>query len=173
MERDFSFLPHFLKEDIYVVNEKPSPTIPESNEKNAVEEQPESEDQAPLKILGANLKNCLIFVNTPGSDVIAPTEKDLLENILKSVKLQPEDVLIVNVKDASNEQIEALVVEQNYRWLIDFGTDRIPLLNSINPYQPLSEGKQKCLKANTLTVIGQDVEKKKLLWASLQEMFLR
>ena len=175
MEHDYSFLPHFLTEEIYLINEKQTPDTEGSKsspEKTVSEEKAETTSQISIKTMGANLKNCLIIVADPGNDTINPTEKGFLESILKSVKFQLEDTLTVNVEEVSNESIEALLAEQNHRWLIDFGTNRIRSLSNNDPYKPILVGNKKYLKANTLTIISQDVEKKKMLWAALQEMFL-
>lgn len=209
---DYSFLPHFITEDIYVIKEEssllqapetkavaeapvvetaptPAPVTaqpkveespkPLSAEKPAtppiapefpVMKEPEPIYLKPLPTEGNNLKHCLLLVES--NEAVLETElKALLEKIMGAVKRSLDDVLLVNVKDASIEQIEALLSEQNHRHLIAFGTRKVEALNTATLYQLELVNRKGYLKADALAAIAQNVEMKKALWGALKGMF--
>lgn len=212
---DYSFLPHFITEDIYVIKEegvplqeevavtveKPQqevaekvapapapvaeapktetsepakaakPTIPAIEPASAMEvKEPEPVYLKPLPTEGTNLKHCLLLVESNDTILEAPL-KALLEKIMSAVKRSLDDVLLVNVREASPEQIEALLTEQNHRHLIAFGTSKVAELNSAILYQLTEVNRKSYLKADALSAIAQNVEMKKALWGALKAMF--
>jgi len=178
--QDNSYLPNLINEDIYVIKENSSApevravakevidieTVPE----NSVEE-PATVYVQPLPTEGNNLKHCLVFVESTET-ILDKDSKTFLENILKSVKRSLEDILIVNVKEANEEQIQAILAEQNHRQLLVFGSEKMTSLKDIDNYSVYSENHKSFLKADGLDTISKAVEKKKALWAALQEIFL-
>lgn len=206
---DYSFLPHFITEDIYVIEEEGSllqaeapvssatpepvasatasvatpkteiseptpaakPTIPTIEPAAPmVAKEPEPVYLKPLPTEGNNLKHCLLLVESAEAVLEAPL-KALLEKIMGSVKRSLDDVLLVNVKEASPEQIEALLSEQNHRHLIAFGTSKVTELNNAPLYQLSQVNRKNYLRADALSAIAQNVEMKKALWGALKEMF--
>ncbi|GAB5524614.1 MAG: hypothetical protein Roseis2KO_24860 [Roseivirga sp.] len=212
---DYSFLPHFITEDIYVIKEeatplkeeavttsqepqpavvektapapapvteapksetvKPAepakPTIPTIEPAPAMEvKEPEPVYLKPLPTEGNNLKHCLLLVES-GDTILEAPLKALLEKIMSAVKRSLDDVLLVNVREASTEQIEALLSEQNHRHLIAFGTTKVAELNNATLYQLTEVNRKSYLKADALSAIAQNVEMKKALWGALKGMF--
>ncbi|MCE7992389.1 MAG: hypothetical protein HEP71_10425 [Roseivirga sp.] len=212
---DYSFLPHFITEDIYVIKEEqkllqaeapatstavepavaptpsPAPVADAPAPKTEAPEpaptakpvtptvdpappmiakEPEPVYLKPLPTEGNNLKHCLLLVESDEAVLEAPL-KALLEKIMGAVKRSLDDVLLVNVREANTEQIEALLSEQNHRHLIAFGTNRVTELNNAPLYQ-LSQVKGKnYLRADALSAIAQNIEMKKALWGALKGMF--
>ena len=196
MQKDYSFLAHLITEDIYVIEEKKVELVhsPAAHEETVVEQvsvQPEIKAPEtgldaettikvkepatiyinPLPTAGNNLKNCIVCVESE-SEILEEGSRVFLENILKAVKRTMEDILLVNVREASNEQIEALLAEQNHRQLIGFGTSRLDKLKGLDLYSVTVSNHKTYLKAEALTSISSDQDKKKALWKALQEIFL-
>jgi len=189
--QDFSFLPNLSDEDIYVIEEDkavekvkevmpqpvvaaviaPTPAPASVTAPENIVEEPLPVFIQPLPTEGNNLKHCIIIVESDEA-ILNKDSKTFLENILKSVKRSPDDILLVNAKEATDEQIQALLVEQNHRHLLCFGTEKMTNLNSIQNYTVHSENHKFYLKADDLSIISQAVEKKKALWIALKEMFL-
>lgn len=211
---DYSFLPHFITEDIYVIKKEGELLKPETPATSvatesapAVESEPAITKTAevqppkapepvtapkpamtviepvpvavkepepvylkPLPTEGNNLKHCLLLVES-NEAVLEAALKGLLEKIMGAVKRSMDDVLLVNVKDASIEQIDALLSEQNHRHLIAFGTNKIAALNNASLYQLIEVNRKSYLKADALAAIAQNVDMKKALWGTLKAMF--
>jgi len=97
--------------------------------------------------------------------------KELLYKIMGSVKRKPEDVLLANCKNADAVQIEALLANNNHRHVLAFGTEVLAELKGVTSYAIHQVGPKSFLKADSLTQIATNVDKKKALWKALQEMF--
>ena len=176
-----SFLSQLINEDIYVINKENEPVRmekePDEN-KEEVSETPEATIAEPTEVYakplptsGSNLKHCIVLVES--SEELLETElKTLLENILKAVKRSLDDILLVNIKDASEDQLQGLLAEQNHRHLLNFGSTKLNLLKEQPHYQVLKENHKFYLNADDLGQVQSDVAKKKALWSALQEMFL-
>lgn len=211
MPDDYSFLPHFITEDIYVIKEEgtllaakepstveepkevveaetaPAPVVTEPKTETPapapvekpippiepapmVMKEPEPVYLKPLPTEGNNLKHCLLLVES-NEAVLEAELKALLEKIMGAVKRSLDDVLLVNVKEAGIEQIEALLSEQNHRHLIAFGTRKVVDLNNAALYQQTLVNRKSYLRADALSAIAQNVEMKKALWGALKGMF--
>ena len=167
-----SFLAHLITEDLYVLKEEVKTGV-QTEELPAIEPS-KSEDSepiylSPLPTEGSNLKHCLVLVESenpmPGND------QGLLEKIMGAVKRSMDDILLVNVKAASDDQLEALLSEQNHRHLLAFGTRKVRQLAEAEKYElRLIDGKS-YLKADSLKAISENMELKKVLWKVLKEMF--
>jgi len=172
---DLSFLAEFISEPLYLIKEEGQATpVAYAEAQSApapqVEEPKERVELKPVTTSGQNLKGCIILVDWENGEVAE--EKDLLLKILGSVKRTENDVLIAHASGTSQEQIEALLAEQNHRHVLDFGTARLAQLSPANTYEIKENGPKKYLKADPISVISADIEKKKVLWKALQEMFL-
>ena len=168
-----SFLAHLITEDLYVLKEKVK-TKPQTEELPAIEPLKAEESEpiylSPLPTEGSNLKHCLVLAESenpmPENDL-----KELLEKIMAAVKRSMDDILLVNVKAASDDQLEALLSEQNHRHLLAFGTRKVRQLAEAGKYElKLIDGKS-YLKADSLKAISENMELKKALWKVLKEMF--
>uniref|UniRef100_UPI004047C982 hypothetical protein n=1 Tax=Roseivirga sp. TaxID=1964215 RepID=UPI004047C982 len=181
MSEDLSFLAHFITEDLYLIKEEASdaevtsvqPAVEKSivEEKATVAEEKEQIYIKPLPTEGNNLKHCLIFFESDQSNLEA-SKKAFLLKILTAVKRGLDDVLLVNVKEASKEQIEAVLSEFNHRHVLAFATTKLDLTISAPKYEVKEGAKKFYLKADDLGQIEATVELKKSLWAGLQKMFL-
>ncbi|MFT6827242.1 MAG: hypothetical protein ACI9Z3_000854 [Roseivirga sp.] len=188
MSEDLSFLAHFITEDLYLIKEErsivevtavvePAKTVQPIVEVNSAEEktaQVEEKEQIyikPLPTEGHNLKHCLIFFESSQNNLEA-SKKAFLLKILTAVKRGVDDVLLVNVKEASKEQIDAVLSEFNHRHVLAFATTKLDSIISTPRYEVKEDAKKFYLKADDLGKIEETVELKKSLWAGLQKMFL-
>lgn len=183
---DYSFLPHFITEEIYLVKEEvniqapepvaeePEAPSPKQVESSPVEpqiaEEPETVYLKALPTEGNNLKHCLVLVEST-ENVLEAELKGLLEKIMQAVKRSMDDILLVNVKEAGTEQLEALLSEHNHRHLLAFGTQKLDQLTEVAKYEIVEVQKKYYLKADSLKVISENVALKKALWKALQSMF--
>ena len=124
----------------------------------------------PLPTAGDNLKHCIVLVDSTQALLEDPL-KELLYKIMGSVKRKPEDILLANCKNADPEQIEALLANNNHRHVLAFGTEVLAELKGVTSYAIHKVGPKSFLKADSLTEITTNVDKKKALWKALQEMF--
>lgn len=168
---DIAFLSQFIEEPIYLIEEEA--------ERNAYQETVEHKEAekveepkveiSPLPTFGSNLKHCIILVNWTEE---VDTEKEFLLKIMASVKRSKNDVLIAMLGNASQEQVDALLAEHNHRQLLDFGTGKLSKTDQAEYYTAWKDAGKTYLKAHSLAEIAQDVDKKKLLWKELQQIFL-
>jgi len=185
MNERLNFLSNFITEEIFVIKseatggksvsepeqlpkEEKAPSDPVEPVK-AAEEAPVY--LKPLPTEGENLKHCLIFFESEESK-LDDSKKAFLLKVMGSVKRSLNDVLLVNVKDASAEQIEAVFSEFNHRHVLAFGTQKIDKYAGSETYLVTEDKKKFYLKADDLLNIENTVELKKSLWGCLQKMFL-
>ncbi len=192
---DQNFLAHFIEEPLYVIKEDSSP-IPDTSVAEPIEAKGETKPEEttnsaepaiadapvtvkepaapvyvkPLPTAGNNLKHCIILVDSP-EELLEEPFKVLLYKIIGAVKRNPEDILLANCRDAGKDQIEALLANNNHKHLLAFGTDVLTELTGIQPYTIHKPEYVAMLKADSLSEIASDVDKKKALWKALQVMF--
>ncbi|TCL14015.1 hypothetical protein EV198_0851 [Roseivirga ehrenbergii] len=188
MAEDNSFLSHFITEEIYLIKDDLVSTstqepLVESVAETSTEpvspslpKQPVLEDDKPVYIKplpteGNNLKHCIIFfeADQPQLEV---EKKAFLLKVMASVKRSLDDVLLVNVKEASAEQIEAVLNEFNHRHVLVFNSKKLDSYNNNPLYEVKEDRKKFYMKADDLGEIEATVALKKALWAGLQKMFL-
>ena len=194
--QDLSYLSNLIDEDIYVIKEavafQSSPVLEVNTEESrsnsstnvvdavvdeslpaqaSIVEEPTEVIIKPLPTEGSNLKHCIVIVES-SKTILDSESKSFLANILKSVKRSMDDILLVNVATAGDEQIQALLAEQNHRHLICFGSEKLAFLKAIQDYSVHSENHKYYLKADALDLINKNQDKKKALWSALKEMFL-
>jgi hypothetical protein len=193
MSEDFSFLANFITEDLYLIKESElvvtkeqsiTDVLPETGSKQPLKAAENSEpvneetivqEESPIYIKplpteGNNLKHCLIFFESNQTHLEA-NKKAFLLKILSSVKRSLDDVMLVNLKEASKEQIEAVLSEYNHRHVLVFASGKLDHMVS-QQYEVKEEAKKFYLKADDLEKIEATVDLKKALWAGLQKMFL-
>lgn len=192
---DQNFLAHFIEEPIYLIKGETT-AIEEAPEAQPVEIEPSSEEIAPaakaveedtptpavveeptpvyvkpLPTAGENLKHCIVLVDST-EELLEEPLKDFLYKIIGAVKRNPEDVLLANCHEASTDQIEALLANNNHKHILSFGTQVLTELKDAQPYEIHKPKYVAMLKADPLSEIASNVDKKKALWKALQEMFL-
>ncbi len=154
----------------------PEPSVKQETEESPAlfeplkAEEPEPVYLKPLPTEGNNLKHCLVLVESDEA-VLEANLKGLLEKIMGAVKRSMEDILLVNIKAASEEQLEALLSEQNHRHLLAFGTSGVEALSEVGHYELAQVNRKHYLKAHSLRAISENIEHKKALWKALKEMF--
>ena len=136
-----SFLPLFINEEIYLLDDSQT-------------------KQDPV-FLGGNKKEVLILVSNPTVAFLSATEDELLQKILLSVELTYDDVAILNVAKSDIKEID-------FGKVLSFGVTVQPQSNSYQVEE--IDGKQ-WLLVDSLPDIAQDRSKKKLLWEHLQQLF--
>ncbi len=149
--------------------EKPAP--PTQAETPVLVEEPAAPVYVkPLPTAGDNLKHCIVLVDS-AEELLEEPLKELLYKILGAVKRMPEDVLLANCRNADKDQIEALLANNNHKHILAFGTEVLAELQGISLYAIHKPKYVAMLKADPLTEIATNVDKKKALWKALQEMF--
>ncbi|MGW8123574.1 hypothetical protein ACV07N_13020 [Roseivirga echinicomitans] len=186
MAEDHAFLSHFITEDIFLIKEGISPARKQALEVEEVTAPAEKISQAPpapvvaepaevyikpLPTEGNNLKHCLIFFEASQPQLEVPKKAFLLK-ILASVKRSLDDVLLINLKEASPEQIEAVLNEFNHRHVLVFNSKKLDAYTDPKLYEVKEDRKKFYMKADDLGAIESDVTLKKAIWAGLQKMFL-
>tara|TARA_A100000171_G_scaffold761_1_gene965 strand:- start:652 stop:1236 length:585 start_codon:yes stop_codon:yes gene_type:complete len=186
MAEDISFLSHFITEEIYLIQDDVvavSAQPVKTEEVDTLEEKRPQTEPAPivqeaepiyikpLPTEGNNLKHCLIFFEDVQPQLKAEKKAFLLK-ILSSVKRGLDDVLLVNVKEASPEQIEAVLNEFNHRHVLIFNSKKLDGYTESPVYEVKEDRKKFFMKADDLGEIESTVALKKALWAGLQKMFL-
>lgn len=187
-----NFLPYFIEEPIYVIKTdapivvttaaeevsspevtKAEPTVEAPVAKvvqESIVEEPEPVYVKALPTSGDNLKHCIVLVNSE-EDILEESLQAFLYKIMGAVKRKSEDILLANCHQADEEQIAALLANNNHRHVLTFGVDLIPALATASPYEIVKAGAVSMLRADSLSLIDQETEKKKALWKALQEMF--
>jgi len=133
-------------------------------------EEPEPVYLKPLPTLGKNLKHCLVLVESD-EKVLENNLKALLGKIMTAINRTGDDILLVNVKNASEDQVDALLTEQNHRHLFAFGTHKVQALMEVGNYELTQINRKVYLKADSLKAISENLDMKKALWKALKEMF--
>lgn len=150
---------------------EPIPASAEAPAPSVVEEPAAPVYVKPLPTAGDNLKNCIVLVDS-AEELLEEPLKELLYKILGAVKRMPEDVLLANCRNADKDQIEALLANNNHKHVLAFGTEVLADLQGVSLYDIHKPKYVAMLKADPLTEIASNVDKKKALWKALQEMFL-
>jgi DNA polymerase III psi subunit len=160
MQEDNSFLPLFLQEEIYVINEG-QPNFQEQKEAAPTQAAPEV---SMPEYFGQNRSQVLIV-----ADSFEEAEKNFLSKILQAVKLSFEDVAVVeSAKLAEFSQLKSI----ESRVLISFGVQQEKFLHNFPAYSIQKKAGKQIMLADSLSVLVNDTKKKALLWANLQKVFL-
>jgi hypothetical protein len=198
MNKDYSFLPHFLTENIYVVKENfeaysigsksdgflSSTHSKELSSIETIQKNPEnitskmsmadsstaSSPALTLPLKGKNLKGILIAVEDYDNEYINAGDEAFLLKILAAVKLSPEDVAILNTAGISGDQV-LLINEISYDKFILFGVTKAIVPDEIPNYSISTIYNKRILKADGLKDIQEDQTKKLKLWENLKMLF--
>ncbi|MGF1922884.1 MAG: hypothetical protein ACQUHE_01800 [Bacteroidia bacterium] len=153
----------FFTEDIYLV----SSSIQEEGEVNlGVQKQ-----KADFKFLGKNQKNILILVNDSENEVSTLPGRELLRKLVKAIDLTANDFALVNYSAYSSNTYRDFREFFNCKLTLAFGVEPAALELPHQTYHQLAvyEG-DTVLFAKNLHDLDSDLNSKKMLWASLQQL---
>lgn len=184
MNKENAFLPHFINEEIYVIDEIDS--TPKSSIKQMVKEEPAKQVaeepkqqyvapnvekvatlQVELTYEGGNRKGVLLIINN-----ISTEERAFLEKVLSAVKLTMDDCALLLLSQNSSEQHQPIMQNFDCKTIIKLGGENISFLQKLTNYKINFVDDKKVLQTDELSSIMKDVSKKKLLWECLQQLFL-
>lgn len=150
------FLKYFITEDIYLLpdnrvtkQEEQKTSIPAEavkaggTEKNEEPVKEVTDKSYPLTVISAQLNE---------------EEEKLLSAILKAVNVNLSDIALLEKENDRIQSKKVLIFGNTY-------FEQLPL------YKVSSHDEKRFLKSDDLAAVSSDVEKKRKLWTSLQEMF--
>lgn len=121
-----------------------------------------------------NRNKVLILFNNEQSPYLAKNEEVLLKKILHSIKLDIDDVDLVNYNNIQRVDYVDVLKEKILNQLISFGVSLTAL--NLQLYLKKYEVEQiegvSMLLSDNLSELEHSPEKKKLLWKALQQMFM-
>ena len=129
--------------------------------------------------LGGFGKGILIILQDDAARVISDDDLAFLSKILAAVKLSLEDVLIMNLQGANPEESLHWLEQHQPATVLMFGLgpEDLALPMRFPPFQVQTWGKMTFLVAPALPQINslsaEATEQKKMLWQSLQRIFLQ
>lgn len=164
MRDDYRFLPFFLREPVYVVDDRK--TLP-------------VESRAPLlPVTGLGKKGVLLLVREPQHPFLSPADQALLEKILPAVSLSADDISLVNWHPVQadlrgGQALDQYLPAQNHQTIIVFGEVPQPWSQSnfFEEYAVKSNETQRFLQTNSLDTLNQDSVQKLRFWKCLQQLF--
>ncbi|WP_432709752.1 hypothetical protein [Pedobacter sp.] len=175
--RDTEALKLFFTEDIFLVpnevlpavkDQKASGDLIETNYGDTIEKQVEE-----ISYVGRNAKHILILVNADEYPESISAGVPLLWNIVKAIKLDPNDVAVVNYAAYPNLHFDKLQSHFQPQLLISFGVPATALNLGNQPLQVLVNLENaNAIFSLTLKGLDEDLNSKKLLWKSLQQLNL-
>jgi hypothetical protein len=141
-------------------------------------EEPVSGDTAPkmpYQLLGENRKGLVIAVSLQEQEFQALPQKEFLVKVLAAIQRSPADVAYVNIKRGEKLRVHDLSRQTTLNHLVAFGPGLLEMDADakITVYKPAAIGQVPLLITDPLEDIERDVTKKKLLWNSLQAVFLK
>lgn len=171
IKNDPSALSLFLTEPIYLVKEEthgePAKTLEKSPDE-AVEKHTSPE---PLVYEGKYLKKILLLYKGAAPQ-LPDAQRTFLGKILEAVKLDFEDVALVNTSFLHPEQFSLLKEMKAKVWL-SFGVahETLPIKENTPQYKIIKTENTSLLLANALEEIEAHRDKKVLLWNNLKLLF--
>jgi len=178
--RDTEALKLFFTEDIFLVPNEVQPAVKtavETSELSTPEPAEKLVTPSPAKIaypsIGQNKRKILILVKAAEYPESTTQGVPLLWNIVKAIKLDPNDVAVFNYSAYPNLPLEDLQTYFQPQLLISFGIESTALSISSQPLQVLvTLEKMNAIFSLTLKGLDEDINSKKLLWKSLQQLTL-
>jgi hypothetical protein len=164
-----------LKEKAYPAAEVVSVAEVSENKPPLIQKSPEPEIIAEPIILpeffGGNRKGVAILVNYNNERWIYFKDKIILEKILGSVKLNFDDVALINTHYFKPESIDYLSDKYKITKIIGFGIND-PFLKGLKREEPEKTATAAVFLMNSdLNEIAMNVDKKRILWNNLKLMF--
>ncbi|MBG6235366.1 hypothetical protein IWX76_001934 [Pedobacter sp. CAN_A7] len=177
--RDTEALKLFFTEDIFLVPNEvftaPAETPDNGNSRplEPAEATPKGAEKINYTFLGQNARRILIIVSGAEYPESTTTGAALLWNIVKAIKLDPNDVAVFNHAAYPNLSFEELQTYFQPQLLISFGIASTALKLEPQPLHVLvSLEKMNAIFSLTLQGLDEDLNSKKLLWKSLQQLSL-
>ncbi len=147
-------IPFFITEQLFVLDDSSASETPSVEEQPAVEEAPQP--PAVTKVEEPEVLQADIIVVC---DKYSPAEKELLSKILGAVKVDINEVLLIE-----GQPIQALTYER----LIVFGDLSVP---DTGPERYAADSGTKWLRAGSLSELSASQEEKMKLWNALKSWF--
>lgn len=145
-------LPLLMGEDLYIIREKQA--------------------YSQFDYLGNNNRYILILVKETKETYLSESDQAFLTKILGAVKLQFEDIALVNVQTHPKVDFTQLKNYFSCTKLLSFGISAAEIglknssLNELHEYQ-----NTKIIIAESLSILAKDDSRKKLLWLTLKKLF--
>lgn len=159
--------------------EAPAPqTAPAPKAAPAISKIPKPEQAAPTlqkyKVLGENSRGVVVLVTLPDADFLQLPQLGFLQKILGAIGLKPADVAYVNNLSGDTARFEDLQQELEVSYIISFASrlDTEQPHDKFTLYNPVTIGAVPIVFSQSLKMLENDVEHKKLLWGALQKVFL-
>ena len=176
-----SYLGLLMDEPIYVIKSEKIMAIPPSVASSAppqtiVPEVTPLLGQAVVqKPVTKNKNKVLILFNNEQSPYLPKAEEALLKKILFSIKLDIDDVDLVNYNNIQRVDYMDLLKDKILNQLISFGVSltTLNLQLYLKKYQVENIEGVDMLLADSLSDLENSADKKKLLWKGLQHMFMK
>lgn len=126
------------------------------------------------KVAGANAKGVIILITLPDDEFDRLPQLEFLQKILAAIGLKPGDVAYVNNKTGATALFEDLQEALHVNYIISFASRLDTTLphDKFTLYHPVMVGDVPVVFSQALSVLEHDVEHKKKLWSSLQQVFL-
>ncbi|MEP2772312.1 MAG: hypothetical protein ABJH05_09190 [Fulvivirga sp.] len=176
-----NYLKYLITEDVYVITESSADSPLQENVKtdvdtnvdsNAVSEPTPAPYIEKIPVKGNNSSAILILNFDENAAFVADENLTFLKNILSAVKLDIDQVALVNLAKV-DLAIDAIIKELKPKTIIGFGVNHIEQLKPHTIYKISTHQNCQTLLADDLKLIESDKSKKKALWEGLQELFLR
>lgn len=171
-----SYLKYLITEPVYVIDgEDHVPSIQEidsTESSNKLKEPSPALYKEKLNVKGDRNSEVLIVNIEPNDEFISTDQEAFLKNILAAVKLDIAQVAIINISKIELPFIKVLEI-LTPKTILAFGAALPEELQAIDPYSISTYKNCKILKSDSLGEIALDKAKKKALWESLQQLFLK
>ena len=122
--------------------------------------------------LSGNYTNKVLVLHDMANGLEGKPEHTLLQKIMQAVKVSLESIGIINVHEWEEASLEQAIAQLQPQAIICFGEQNMPNHQALPSLYELGNinGCQ-ILRADSLSLVNSDVEKKKQLWTALQLMF--
>ena len=158
-------LKHFITEELYIVPGKdPATTAPAAVEKEVQEQVPK------VNVKGNPSAKVLIAFHDDDNEHLVTGNEQFLHKILQAVHVEPGDTALVNT--AQEGVNEDFILTCNASKILIFNLDQAIMNTPVTVYTPTAHQGKTFLISDRLDELQKDQNKTRLLWKSLQEMFL-
>ncbi len=114
-----------------------------------------------------------VFYNEQTTPYLQPQHETLLKNILKSINLTLDNVDLLNLHNIRRLDYADLLREKSVHYFISFGLDlrELEITIPLTAYQPTEVEGVQLLLADSFHELELNLDKKRLLWTCLKQMF--